>query len=480
MNEPNIEINESKKIEPFSLQSGKEWAEACNALLNLFYKFGILAGASIVMVYCIRLGFHPKDMSVGDALLFLFSLFSFASIEIIGLLYGAASSLWLVCMLAWVTGKFATHKFPLKDDSDRNKQSELFLSKVVVIIGEIKRLKWLLPETQKRLKASLNNGFLIVVSIFLFLLFGLTCFNIMYKKEITHPIAIFMLGFWVAGFILLLATALESAPTKNESNEQSASEKRWLPRLYFLAAIFCIPLVIGSPGYMLEMSMQLIGLRVENMPVQVSEENFSKITEIADRIGIPVLDCKISNTKEHIVYGLDVLWHGVGSVAYVRIKSTNKNQNHSAPYAEFELEDKGVSPITTNNNLSPCFELKADALFDSHQWKIKDENSPALTQLRQQLNNLGEIESVKIIGHTDPIPALNPDNQKLSNYRAEAIKEWMLKQSLKLKENEIHTEGIGSSRPLVICAKSNDSQECNSSNRRVEIIVRVKDFQNTP
>lgn len=445
----------------------KEWAEAGNEVFGFLYKLSLLTGALIILFYCTHIGFYPKSLSAGDIFIFLFALFAFATVDIIGVVYGGMAVLWVLGGLAWILGKFAIYKFP-KDGKERELEEKV-------------EKKWY-PKKEVRLKEPFRNVWMISASIFISAFFFIVLMLGLEKGgDHGEQLVFLLLSFLAAGTILAMAVCFETAPIlpSNQSPQKSSSiddSNYWVFRILFPFSIFIVPIIIGASG-LLEVSMKIIGLRSENMPVQVSDENFTKVKAIAEKLDIPIYDCKITKNKEHILYGIDVLWHGVGDVAYVSIGAREKAERKAGKlFAEFSLEDKGIFPITTNEKPLACFELKTDALFDSHKWQIKPNAESGLMSFKQQLIKLGVIESIEIEGHADPMPAHDPDNQTLSDYRAKAVKTWLL-EHLPLKENQITAKGEGASKLIVACSdlmSERDRRECNTPNRRVEVIVRVK------
>src|SRR3954447_239475 len=101
--------------------------------------------------------------------------------------------------------------------------------------------------------------------------------------------------------------------------------------------------------------MRMIGIRFEGMPVQVSEENSIKITEVAHLYDIPVLGCRVGKLNNRIIYGINTLWIGMGDTALVELPK----QGYPA---QVRVNSKGYSPISTKNVVSPCLQLDADTL----------------------------------------------------------------------------------------------------------------------
>jgi len=115
-------------------------------------------------------------------------------------------------------------------------------------------------------------------------------------------------------------------------------------------------------------------------------------------------------------------------------------------------------------------ELAADVLFDFDKDTLKPVARETLQKaaaiIREQTK--GEI---RIDGHTD---AKGDDsyNQKLSQRRAAAVKNWFA-QNGKLGGRHMSTHGLGEQKPVAPNAKpdGSDDPEGRQKNRRVEIIV---------
>ncbi len=116
-------------------------------------------------------------------------------------------------------------------------------------------------------------------------------------------------------------------------------------------------------------------------------------------------------------------------------------------------------------------ELAADVLFDFDKDTLKPVAQETLQKaaavIREQTK--GEI---RIDGHTD---AKGDDsyNQKLSQRRAAAVKNW-LAQKGKLGGRRMSTHGFGEQKPVASNTKpdGSDDSEGRQKNRRVEIIVK--------
>lgn len=116
-----------------------------------------------------------------------------------------------------------------------------------------------------------------------------------------------------------------------------------------------------------------------------------------------------------------------------------------------------VAPTTTK------VVLNADTFFDFDKSTIKPEGRQILDQVAEQVSTI-ELETLIATGHTD---STGPDayNQKLSERRANSVKEYLISRGV--PADRIYTEGKGESEPVA----TNATREGRAQNRRVEIEI---------
>lgn len=117
-------------------------------------------------------------------------------------------------------------------------------------------------------------------------------------------------------------------------------------------------------------------------------------------------------------------------------------------------------------------ELAADVLFEFDKAVLLPKARQTLQQAAALIGDKAADGTVRIEGHTD---AKGEDNynQKLSERRATAVKEWFVNQG-GLKQVKFKTRGLGEQQPVVPNARpdGSDDPEGRQKNRRVEIIVK--------
>src|SRR5260221_13396481 len=109
--------------------------------------------------------------------------------------------------------------------------------------------------------------------------------------------------------------------------------------------------------------------------------------------------------------------------------------------------------------------LGADATFDSGKAELKPEGRAKLDDVAMKLKQPGvAIDSMTITGHTDSVG--KPDsNQRLSERRAEAVKNYLVAQGI--DGSKIKTAGRGLTQPVA----DNKTPPGRAQNRRVELEV---------
>jgi OOP family OmpA-OmpF porin len=120
--------------------------------------------------------------------------------------------------------------------------------------------------------------------------------------------------------------------------------------------------------------------------------------------------------------------------------------------------------------------LAADALFDFDKAVLRPDGKAKLDKLVEDLKGL-KLEVIIAVGHTDRI-GTDKYNQKLSERRAAAVKDYLVSKGI--EANRIYAEGKGEKQPVTgdKCKKMGPENrknkkliECLQPDRRVEIEV---------
>ena len=132
---------------------------------------------------------------------------------------------------------------------------------------------------------------------------------------------------------------------------------------------------------------------------------------------------------------------------------------------------------TTGGGVKPSGEkitLAADALFDFDKAVLRPEGKAKLDELAAKAGAL-KLEVILAVGHTDRI-GKDAYNQKLSEKRAAAVKEYLVAKGI--EANRVYTEGKGEKQPVTgdKCKKMGPESgknkklvECLQPDRRVDI-----------
>jgi outer membrane protein OmpA-like peptidoglycan-associated protein len=103
--------------------------------------------------------------------------------------------------------------------------------------------------------------------------------------------------------------------------------------------------------------------------------------------------------------------------------------------------------------------------FETNKADIKPESENTLRKALKTLTTYTDI-SVQISGHTDNVGS-DKSNQKLSENRANSVRDWLVRQGI--DPNRITAVGYGESKPVA----PNDTPENKQKNRRIEFL-RIK------
>jgi OmpA-OmpF porin, OOP family len=116
--------------------------------------------------------------------------------------------------------------------------------------------------------------------------------------------------------------------------------------------------------------------------------------------------------------------------------------------------------------------LAADALFDFNKAVLRPEGKAKLDDVAAKINDI-KLEVIIAVGHADRI-GTDAYNQKLSERRAAAVKEYLVAKGV--EANRVYTEGKGKKQPVTKAdqckgPKSKKVIDCLQPDRRVEIEI---------
>jgi OOP family OmpA-OmpF porin len=104
-----------------------------------------------------------------------------------------------------------------------------------------------------------------------------------------------------------------------------------------------------------------------------------------------------------------------------------------------------------------------DIQFDFDKSVVKPKYDPVLKQIADILKKHPEVKSVRVDGHTDST-GTEKYNQKLSERRAKAVKDHLIKKG-GISASRLKSKGYGESQPIA----PNTTKEGQAKNRRVEL-----------
>jgi len=130
------------------------------------------------------------------------------------------------------------------------------------------------------------------------------------------------------------------------------------------------------------------------------------------------------------------------------------------------LQDLGAKVVGQQLTI----DLAADVLFDFDKYTL-------LPKANDTLRKVGQVAAsypsspMQIEGHTDG-KGTHPYNMKLSENRADAVKNWLV-QNASISGSRITTQGWGETKPVAPNKKpdGSDDPEGRQKNRRVEIVL---------
>ena len=142
----------------------------------------------------------------------------------------------------------------------------------------------------------------------------------------------------------------------------------------------------------------------------------------------------------------------------------------------FKVEDIGGKVLdlqVKETDTEIRIELAADVLFDFDKADLRKDARSALKQVGDIIREKAK-GGVRIEGHTDS-KGSDAYNQKLSERRANSVRDWFVKNE-GLKNLRFSTTGFGATKPAVPNNKTDgaDDPDGRQKNRSVEIVIGKK------
>jgi hypothetical protein len=253
----------------------KERIEFWQSMSGLAFKIAVAAGGLLMLIYCMSEGVLPEDVSVGDSVFLVWCLISFGFISIVGTLYGAIASLWIVCLILKLGNSYQQLK-----------------GRPQAVFVEILRSAALIYAASPMCFAA-------------FLLVALTT-DARPDMRLAETIGFFVLfgGFLVMAFGVI-----------------PASGKRISWQLSFLiVGGVAVMITAGTRPALLNVTMSMLGVRsLPGEAVVVSDAERVRIAGYAKLYGIDVAFCELPGQGQSAIANAYVVWHAVGATSFVHL-----------------------------------------------------------------------------------------------------------------------------------------------------------------
>lgn len=154
-----------------------------------------------------------------------------------------------------------------------------------------------------------------------------------------------------------------------------------------------------------------------------------------------------------------------GSKYFITIKSLTDTAKYGViNIPGLKADEFYTEPFKVNVKFEAARNYTLDNVhFDFGKATLRPDSFTELEELASYLKNKDEIK-VEIAGHTDNV-GKDADNLKLSQQRAETIRNYILKKGI--QPNRVTAKGYGSLQPVA----DNDSESGRQSNRRTEVKI---------
>ncbi len=275
-------------------------------------------GAIIVASYCLMIEFYPVGISLSDTIFLIFIMLGLLLTLTIGTLIGCLSTLFILPITAKIKSTFteSTNESPFGEDKHYEK-----VDTFTILL-------------------SLSFFILVIISIILI------TSNDQNLHDKTSNIKL-IIGFLFGGFFLGCGIYIQ--PKLTDGSILPVRKSR--SNMIMICAAFIIPMIIGSPGKIIESPFSYFGISDRNGAVSIDTESWKKIKYAAQLSKIDPDACE--NGKDLIVLkNTEILWSKIGDRALLRI--FGKDKRHDTPFIEIEVPSKIIFPIKVDNAQIEC------------------------------------------------------------------------------------------------------------------------------
>ena len=155
----------------------------------------------------------------------------------------------------------------------------------------------------------------------------------------------------------------------------------------------------------------------------------------------------------------------IGDTFIIKVKTIVDSSKYGLiSIRQLEPDEQFTEPFLVNVKFEPARSYRLDNVyFDFGKYTLRSESFAELDELVSYMK-WKENERIEIGGHTDNV-GNDADNLKLSQQRAEAIRQYLIKKGI--QPARVIAKGYGASQPVA----DNSTDEGRQKNRRTEVKI---------
>ncbi|SAK78921.1 hypothetical protein AWB76_05270 [Caballeronia temeraria] len=268
---------EPNKKEPVdAIKVIKSLIDVIQASFSTAWKAVLLLGGLILVAYCYFESIVPEGLSLGDAFFLASAAFSFTCIALIGVGFGAFSTLWALKLLV------VANNFRLKRRGEPPAAS---------------------------LHRAVDSGSMVFMS---FLVALPLAYLLVFVRDQSPDARMHATLMFFAAVGAITAIIVLIVPSKVQQRDIRLT-------VVFLAVAIFGALVATRPA---PLNLSMVNLGVRSAPGQdviFSDAEHTQLAAIATASGVKVQFCKLPTTDKWGTRDARAVWHGVGGSSYIRL-----------------------------------------------------------------------------------------------------------------------------------------------------------------
>lgn len=408
---------ENESLTPAPGPAWQDHLKTCSEAATLLAKLTTGLGIVFVCSYFFRIGHLPRGLAVGDALFFIFAALSFVFITAVTLGYGVFSMVCVNALLTqlvwWAGGKDRPHAV--------GPQRKLLQAKALEArsaagpagtpLRRMARVKKWIRGFRRGARWGRQRKLSLVPSV----LQGKPFAGMSFLALLTFSLIFWFFGkpqtyklFWavaLASYMLLMFFALSEQGARVGRREPKLTPLQFRMMGVGLSAVTLF--TFGGWEPLSNFAFERMGIRKENVLVEVAAGELGALKRIEADAGVPVLSCLTSREGWVLAHHVDVLWDQMGTQSLLGFKATRSSEQGAglseSVSAILPVKADELRVLRGGHGAFQCYPVLKAQLFAAAAPSLSSEGQQALERLAARLEGAARRVELHGLAPAEPV-----------------------------------------------------------------------------